>query len=48
MTWFSTLFSEGWPVLASLGLILILTIGALRPYLKKDRARRDRMEQKHD
>ncbi|WP_157937721.1 hypothetical protein [Oceaniglobus roseus] len=41
MSWLATLLTEGWPLFAALGLVLLITYGALRPYLKQDAARRD-------
>ena len=39
---------EGWPIYAAIGLVALITYGALRPYLKKDsirQARRKEMEE---
>ncbi|MCV6586561.1 MAG: hypothetical protein OIF47_13590 [Marinibacterium sp.] len=48
MTWLATLVTEGWPILLALGMVSAITFGALRPYLKKDAARRREMEQQDD
>lgn len=44
----STLFTEGWPVLGAIALVVFITYGALRPYLKGDRARRDTEKEHSD
>ncbi len=48
MSFVTNLMSEGWPMFAAFGLVLFITYGALRPYLKKDAARRDRTKEASD
>ncbi len=48
MSYLSSLFSEGWPMLAALALVLLITYGALRPHLGKTATRRDREKDKTD
>jgi hypothetical protein len=37
-----------WPMFAALGLVTLITVGATLPYIRKDRKRREEMEQKND
>ena len=48
MDWLLTALSEGWPVLGALALVTVIVIGATRPYIKQDKARRARMEKSDD
>jgi hypothetical protein len=48
VTWLSTLFAEGWPMLLAIALLSAITYGALRPYLKPGAARRHNEEHSDD
>ena len=37
-----------WPMFAAIGLVTVITVGATMPYIRKDRKRREEMEQKND
>lgn len=37
-----------WPMFAAIGLVIVITIGATMPYIRKDRKRREEMEQDND
>lgn len=39
---------DTWPMFAALGLVTVITIGAIMPYIRKDRKRREELEQKND
>ena len=40
--------SDVWPVLGALALVGIITYGALMPYIRAERKRRDNMEKMDD
>ncbi|WP_292288109.1 hypothetical protein [Marivita sp.] len=37
-----------WPFFAAIGLVAVITVGATMPYIRKDRKRREQMEQDND
>lgn len=40
--------SNTWPMFAAIGLVTLITVGATMPYIRKDRKRREEMEQDND
>jgi hypothetical protein len=37
-----------WPLFGAIGLVTLITIGATMPYIRKDRKRREELEQDND
>ena len=46
MAGLSGFLAESWPVIGALGLVALITFGALRPYLKSDARRPAQKETK--
>lgn len=43
-----TFLANTWPMFFAIGLVAFITIGATMPYIRKDRKRREELEQKND
>ena len=48
MTGLLTYLENVWPVLAALSLAGLITYGALTPYIRRERKRRERLERSND
>ncbi|HKK97489.1 MAG TPA: hypothetical protein VJ928_04865 [Marivita sp.] len=43
-----TFLSNTWPIFFAIGLVTLITVGATMPYIRKDRKRREELEQDND
>ncbi|MCL3882847.1 hypothetical protein [Marivita sp. GX14005] len=43
-----SILANSWPVLAALAIVGVITFGATMPYIRRDRKRREEMEQDND
>ncbi len=44
----TSFLANSWPILGAIALVIVITIGATMPYIRKDRKRRQEMEQNND
>ena len=48
MSWIESLLSDTWPMLGALALVGVITYGALMPYIRAERRRKEQMEKMDD